>query len=722
METRRFIAVGGRIFCLLLAARILFGCGGGGGGGGESGTPAEADVGIGWIEFTVPDPNGTTYTTDLLSVKLAGTTFIDPDARCPGGLGAGYGVSWHNEANGRGGAAQAGLNCLTYVFAWWTVDEGVIPLEIGDNRIRVTATDAHGNIGRNTILVKRLPDAAPPSVSATSPPGGAANVPVNTLLTATFSEAMEPASVNAASFTLKTSGGEPVGGTVVYDSRNRIGKFIPAAPLAYDTAYDATLNTGIRDLAGGNPLPQDYGWHFSTGPNPDVTAPEVVSTSPVDGSYCVPVTSPLQVDFSEEMDPESINTATLLVTGPDNLPVAGTVAYAAKTATFSPAQALAYDTPYIATLAAAAKDLAGNPLAGDHVWSFATVASAGAGTWNATSTAAAPLARAYHAGVWTGSRLLVAGGFAYDPEWGEFSYTDTGGSYDPRTDIWQSIAAGAPPVRDAAAVWTGEEMLVWGGRTYGETGYSTGGRYLPAADAWQALSTEGAPSGRYEHTAVWTGEEMIVWGGHAGGKSLNSGGRYRPATGTWLPLASEGAPAPRYGHSAVWTGEEMIVWGGAGDGPLYNDGGRYNPATDSWEPLSLDGAPSERYGHTAVWTGEEMIVWGSYFGSTASGGRYHPASDSWRPTALLCAPAGRERHGVAWTGGEMLVWGGTTVGTQLGDGAAYDPRFDLWTPLAAGNAPTLRSGHTAVWTGEEMIIWGGYDGGLLKSGGRFAPP
>ena len=56
-----------------------------------------------------------------------------------------------------------------------------------------------------------------------------------------------------------------------------------------------------------------------------------------------------------------------------------------------------------------------------------------------------------------------------------------------------------------------------------------GGRYNPAGNSWTAVSTTGAPAARYHHTAVWTGSEMIVWGGYNGSSYLNDGGRYNPA-------------------------------------------------------------------------------------------------------------------------------------------------------------------------------------------------
>ena len=135
-------------------------------------------------------------------------------------------------------------------------------------------------------------------------------------------------------------------------------------------------------------------------------------------------------------------------------------------------------------------------------------------------------------------------------------------------------------------------------------------------DTWTATGTSNAPSGRYLHTAVWTGSEMIVWGGdNTGGAGRNTGGRYNPSTDSWTATSTTNAPSPRFQHTAVWTGSEMIVWGGFGSNSFFNTGGRYNPSTDSWTATSTTNAPDARYGHTAVWTGSEMIVWGGWNGS-----------------------------------------------------------------------------------------------------------
>ena len=105
-------------------------------------------------------------------------------------------------------------------------------------------------------------------------------------------------------------------------------------------------------------------------------------------------------------------------------------------------------------------------------------------------------------------------------------------------------------------------MIVWGGRD-GVVRQNTGGRYNPSIDSWTATSTTGAPARRDTHTAIWTGSEMIIWGGeNNNGSNLNTGGRYNPGTDSWTATSTTFAPTPRAVTAAVWTGSEMIVWGG----------------------------------------------------------------------------------------------------------------------------------------------------------------
>jgi N-acetylneuraminic acid mutarotase len=312
--------------------------------------------------------------------------------------------------------------------------------------------------------------------------------------------------------------------------------------------------------------------------------------------------------------------------------------------------------------------------------------------------------------------------------------TNTGGQYHPSTDRWTATSIVNAPSRrqEHAAVWTGTEMIVWGGNDY-FGGLHTGGKYNPVTNSWRATSTVHAPSNLYRYTAVWTGTQMIIWGAHMDGfgNLSNVGRRFNPATNTWIGMSTTNPPSARANHTAVWTGTEMIVWGGCGDfsnpdpftfhcEQFLNSGGRYNPSTNSWIHISSANAPTGRSDHTAVWTGSAMIIWGGYDSSQQplnTGGKYRPATNTWTTVSTVNAPA--EAHTTVWTGSEMIAWGGPL--SAYGAGGRYNPVTNSWRSTSTINAPSSRSFPTAVWTGSEMIVWGGDDPlfGYSDSGGIY---
>jgi N-acetylneuraminic acid mutarotase len=342
-------------------------------------------------------------------------------------------------------------------------------------------------------------------------------------------------------------------------------------------------------------------------------------------------------------------------------------------------------------------------------------------TWTSTSTGTnVPFPRHSHTAIWTGTEMIIWGGY-------NGAALNNGARYDPVNDTWTPISsASAPSPRfEHKAVWTGSAMIVWGGLAdIFQTTLDTGGIYTISNDSWQATSMANAPSARKRHTAIWTGTEMIIWGGDAGSFTpLGNGKRYNPQSDSWASIANANAPSPRRDHTAIWTGSEMIVWGGLGTSGRVNDGGRYNPSNNSWTPTSIGaGVPGGREFHTSIWTGTYMIVWGGFqqdVGEVNSGALYDPISDSWLTIASASIKA-RERHTAIWTGSEMIVWGGVNDGAEfLQDGSRYSPSSDSWVELNPGNnAPSERTDHTAIWTGSEMIIWGGgYPG--LNTGGIY---
>lgn len=106
-------------------------------------------------------------------------------------------------------------------------------------------------------------DAEPPTAGSPSPPDGATDIAVNSVVTATFSEAVDPASVNAFSFTLM-AGKTTVSGSVTYNSSNRTATFSPYSNLSLATTYTVTITTDVQDLAN-NQMTDNYTWSFTTG-------------------------------------------------------------------------------------------------------------------------------------------------------------------------------------------------------------------------------------------------------------------------------------------------------------------------------------------------------------------------------------------------------------------------------------------------------------------------
>jgi hypothetical protein len=183
---------------------------------------------------------------------------------------------------------------------------------------------------------------------------------------------MDPLTVTTATFMLTGPGLTPVLGTVTYVGL--IATFTPTSNLTPNTLYTATITTGARDLAG-NALAANYTWTFTTGAVPDTTNPTVTFTDPANGATGVAINKKISATFSEGMDPLTVTNLTFTVAG-----VSGTVAYNAitKTATFTPTTPamLANNTTYTATITTGARDLAGNALANNYVWSFTTGAAA----------------------------------------------------------------------------------------------------------------------------------------------------------------------------------------------------------------------------------------------------------------------------------------------------------------------------------------------------------
>ncbi|MGV8923085.1 MAG: ice-binding family protein [Thermomonas sp.] len=230
-----------------------------------------------------------------------------------------------------------------------------------------------GDGGRDPIL--GAPAALAPTVIAVTPARDATNLPTNTrAITATFSEAMDPATVTApTTFTLACPTGTPKLGAVTYAAATNTATLTLTSDLPPSTTCTGTITTAAKDSTG-TAMAANYTWNFTTGLGSDVTPPTVIAVTPTNGAC---LQTEVGATFSEPMNPATISTTTftLQLTGPPlGTAVVGAVAYDLPTrvATFTPAAALLASTSYTATITTGAKDITGNALAANRTWTFVT--------------------------------------------------------------------------------------------------------------------------------------------------------------------------------------------------------------------------------------------------------------------------------------------------------------------------------------------------------------
>lgn len=350
----------------------------------------------------------------------------------------------------------------------------------------------------------------------------------------------------------------------------------------------------------------------------------------------------------------------------------------------------------------------------------ATLARPGMDSWAPLRRSPLYLTRLGHAGVFTGSELIVWAGTdsVSGPD-------DRGARLNLATGRWHMLPSSNlwPRVR-GTAIWTGREMIVWGGFTEADPPHETGmlddgAGYSPRTDTWRRLSPSPLQA-RGGHAAVWTGSQMLVWGGgRLGGEvdrdppfcllptALADGAAYDPTSDHWFPLP-EGPLRGRHSFAYGWTGHEMIVWGGMGEryDILFDDGAAFDPGSGRWR--TLPPAPlGPRADAKGVWTGDSFVIWGGsgiarpWFKS--DGVAYTPESDDWRALPGM-ELEGAAEHSLSWTGEEVLILDGNQTADD-GD-RAYNPALNSWRRLP-GRPNFVGSGGLLAWTGTMLITHGG---------------
>ena len=314
--------------------------------------------------------------------------------------------------------------------------------------------------------------------------------------------------------------------------------------------------------------------------------------------------------------------------------------------------------------------------------------------------------------VWAGDRVVV---------WGRHTSASpsTGLSYDPAADEWAPLPEAPISHNGASAVWTGTEVIFWGTHPAGAgpgDAAPAGAAYNPKERTWRVLP-EAPISDRTDHQAVWTGDEMVVWGGldtnsrpiesvmHA-----SSAAAFDPVTNVWRKLRDVAPP---------WSGDgdPALTFTHEGDVFLYRHGriASLDAGDDRWVPFgdpepqaegrSEATCPQQPYSVRSTMgalSDGELFIWaercGRYTGHAIS-----TESAEWRPLAdaPLQGPA------PTMTAGGRSLYAAADPGDAKVHVFRYDTAADDWEELEPIGIDIALS-PALMWTGKELLVMNGY--------------
>ena len=314
--------------------------------------------------------------------------------------------------------------------------------------------------------------------------------------------------------------------------------------------------------------------------------------------------------------------------------------------------------------------------------------------------------------VWTGTEMLVWGGvLRLNKPHQTIALAADGAAYNPRTRAWRVLApAPSGMLGDGgyAAAWTGDEAVFWVGNS--PTGPVGGAVYDPARNTWRRLPPGPLTMSREDYVSVWTGSELLIMGGTSGdGFASPVAAAVNPRTGAWRLLPAINRFAGLRLAGATWNGREVYASGTHSLCPQLGSSCRQNPAiffafdpaTGALHQIDLARAPQSSLA-VIGWAGSDVVL------TTTGPGRhrivrYDPATGIWTRGPLApCAVNPSSYTQSYWIGSRYAV-GCAPSGLEI-----YDPSTNAWTVLDAGPSPlSSRDGSAITWTGTELIAWSG---------------
>lgn len=313
---------------------------------------------------------------------------------------------------------------------------------------------------------------------------------------------------------------------------------------------------------------------------------------------------------------------------------------------------------------------------------------------------------------------------------------------------WSTLPVAPIQPRDgAASVWTGRQMLIWGGEQ-GVTGtrlVNTGAAYDPTTRTWTVLPPSPL-SPRVNMASVWTGRYWLLWGGDTSSTAAvaTDGALYNPSTQTWqlLPsvaMASDGRPR------AAWNGTQVIVVT-APRASTVNvlHGAAFNPSTDRWTPLADIVAPRDHplVSFVALASGSDVYAWYEWnrtiplgngaqtYAQGVDGFALHAGSTAWAADSRL-TPGIEGAEGAIALGSRVYLPAGRTCWGCLGPGPYASPLGGVLIDPGTGGKTTISAGPVAAeqraayaWTGHALLAFN-YAAGLsspTNSAAAWDPP
>jgi hypothetical protein len=298
-----------------------------------------------------------------------------------------------------------------------------------------------------------------------------------------------------------------------------------------------------------------------------------------------------------------------------------------------------------------------------------------------------PSPRVLATAVWTGSSIVVWGGG--DRE-GNQDY-NSGSIYDPVAGTWTRMRQpGAPSARRAAlGVWTGTRVLIWGG--FDRDGDPADHAYLydPVSDAWSAVPTANEPDPSLYPATGWSGTHLFVMGGLESGVSSSDFRVYGAATNTWSAPTTP-TLTRRDGAFGGFDGTNFVVWGGRSFNFAPTTGFRYDVSATpapTWTSTATTAAPSTRFivtrehGWVARIAAGKLLMLGGFdpffarsdAATRRDGAIYNSTTNTWTGVPAWESTHARRYAVAVWMGSEFLLWGGEHGGVPSNTGERLLP-------------------------------------------------